>query len=115
MGRVRQARTCGGGEESRQREQRGHSRGVLRGDVVSNFKIIINEVDTCFLDTGLLRQHLELYCRGNGYSPHILKTGMEPSNSKHMAFPWKESSSGKSFAETQVTSEVNRPSVQVHS
>lgn len=47
--------------------------------------------------------------------PTPIKTGMEPGNSGYRAFPGNESSSGKSFAETQVASEVSRQSAQVHS
>lgn len=103
---------AGGREESKQREQWDYSRNLPRGEAASNFTIVSMKWMNGFWTAASSEDAHSLIDQEMAVLPTPTETGKEPGNSRWMAFSGTESSSGSSFAETQVAGEVSRPSAQ---
>lgn len=88
----------------------GPRRDVLREEVVSNFKIVSIEWMNAFWTPASSENSHSFIVQEVLILPTRTEMGLEPSL-RYVAFPGSESSSGNSFAETQVASEVSRPGV----
>lgn len=85
------------------------------GDVVSKFKTVLMKWMNAFWTLMSSENTHSFIVQEMVIFPTPMKKGVEPGNSRYMAFPGNESSTGNRFTETQVASEVTKSSVQVYS